>query len=280
MRAFLRLSAFILLVAGTLVTGMDILYAYAISRHPLLRIPEGRHYRYLVLGDSRVSSLLEKSLDSLAGGPCIVLPNYGGNIDDMPHVLGYFFDRGNTAETVVCSIDLRLGSNTGVKHEWQYHAHAVKAAHYLMPRIPFRMYALHNATVTPRKVWEDLRRPVDSARIDGRDMGLVQGFSPHAQQSVDYSRQPFRIDAVDRLRELSKEKGVRDFRLLIAPYAPGFLSLQSDPTGYKDLLRKGGYRVYDLSTLYADTAHFADYVHLKRKYYRDFTATVADSLRR
>ena len=278
MRKFIILASSILLLVGVILTALDICYSYGLSRHPLLKIPKNERFDYLIIGDSRVSSILEKQLDSLTARRCLVLPNYGGNLDDMPFVIDYFFQNGNTARTVISSIDLRIGGNEGVKHEWLYYAHASRKNGYLDPRVPFLTYAQNNTTVTTKRIFEDLFRDVDSSRKDQRDMNILQWYEPHKDQMKDYSVAPLRIESLVNLKNILKAHGVTDHRLLIAPLSPEFDALQSDPDGYKSLLRNNGFRYYDFSAMYPDTSSFADLVHLKRKAYAGFTEAVADSI--
>lgn len=278
MRKFIILASSILLLTGVILTALDIGYSYSLSRHPLLRIPKHQRFDFLIIGDSRVSSILEKLLDSMTGRRCLVLPNYGANLDDMPFVIDHFFQNGNTAQTVISSIDLRIGGNEGVKHDWLYYAHTSRKNGYLDLRFPFLIYARNNTTVTTKRIFEDLFRDVDSSRKDQRDMNILQWYEPHKDQMKDYSLTPLRIESLLNLKNILKAHGVTDHRLLIAPLSPEFDALQSDPDGYKRLLRDNGFRYYDFSALYTDTSSFADLVHLKRKAYADFTAAVADSI--
>lgn len=70
MKKFLRL--FLLTIGGLMfvLAGLDCLYSYAIAKHPLLRIPENKTYDYLIIGDSRVSSLLERPMSDMTGKKC------------------------------------------------------------------------------------------------------------------------------------------------------------------------------------------------------------------
>jgi hypothetical protein len=278
MRKFIILASSILLLLGVILTALDIGYSYSLSRHPLLKIPKHERFDYLIIGDSRVSSILEKQLDSLTGRRCLVLANYGGNLDDMPFVIDYFFQNGNTARTVISSIDLRIGGNEGVKHEWLYYAHTSRKNGYLGLKFPFLIYARNNTTVTTKRIFEDLFKDVDSSRKDQRNMNILQWYEPHKDQMKDYSLNPLRIESLVNLKNILKAHGVSDHRLLIAPLSPEFDALQSDPDGYKSLLRDNGFRYYDFSAQFTDTSGFADLVHLKRKAYVDFTAAVADSI--
>lgn len=269
-------------LAGTFLAMacLDILYSYAIARHPLLRIPKGRHYDHLVIGDSRVSSLLEHTLDTATGRRWIVVTHYGGNVDDIRIVLDQFFADGNTADTLWLSVDMRLFGNTGTNYEWLYYAYESRRRHYLNPRFPFVTYARNNARVDMRRVFTDLRRAVDTSRTETRDFGIVQWYSPHNDQKRDYSAQTFRRGALDSIRSASAVCRVRAIRLFTAPLSPDFSGYQSRPDAYKQELRGLGLRYVDFSNAFPDTAYFADLVHLKRRHYRDFTMAFADSVRK
>lgn len=268
-------------LAGTFLAMacLDILYSHAIARHPLLRIPEGRHYDHLVLGDSRVSSLLEQTLDTATDAGWIVVPHYGGNVDDIRRVLDQFFESGNRADTLWLSVDMRLFGNTGTNYEWLYYAYDSRRRHYLNPRFPFVTYARNNARVDMRRVLTDLRRPVDTSRKESRDFGIVQWYAPHNDQKRDYSAQAFRRGALDSIMRGAAHKGVKAIGLFTAPLSPDFAGYQSRPDAFKKELRGLGLRYIDFSNTFSDTVYFADLVHLKRRHYRDFTLAFADSVR-
>ena len=279
MRAFLRLFAIVAACTAMALTCLDLLYTHALSRHPLLRIPRGRHYGNLVIGDSRVSSLLEGSLDTMTGSPWIVIPHYGGNADDILIALLHFFSEGNRADTAWISADMRLFGNTGIRYEWLYYAHEPWQSRLKNPRIPFRMYALNNASVGPRRILEDLMRNVDTSRRDDRDFDIVQWYSPHSDQQRDYSAREFRYGMIDSIQTLLAEHGVRHCGLFTAPLSPEYFGYQRDDSSFKDSLRRMSAVYLDFSYAMPDTAYFADLVHLKRRYYLPFTRAFADSIR-
>lgn len=279
MRAFLRLFAVVAACTVTALTCLDLLYSHALSRHPLLRMPRGRHYGNLVIGDSRVSSLLEGSLDTMTGSRWIVIPHYGGNADDILIALSHFFAEGNRADTVWLSADMRLFGNTGIRYEWLYYAHEPWQSRLKNPRIPFRVYALNNASVGPRRVLEDLMRKVDSSRTDDRDFNIEQWYRPHKDQQRDYSAQPFRYALLDSIQSLLAEQGVRHCGLFTAPLSPEYAHYQQDDISYKASLRSRSALYVDFSNSFPDTSCFADLVHLKRRYYLPFTRVFADSIR-
>lgn len=279
MRAFLRLFAIVTACTVTALTCLDWIYSHALSRHPLLRMPVERHYGNMVIGDSRVSSLLEGSLDTLTGSRWIVIPHYGGNADDILIALSHFFAEGNRADTVWLSADMRLFGNTGIRYEWLYYAHESWQSRLRNPRIPFRVYALNNASVGPRRILEDLVKNVDSSRKDDRDFSIVQSYKPHKDQQRDYSAQKFRYGLLDSIQSLLMANGVRHCGLFTAPLSPDYIKYQQDDKSYKDSLRRMGSLYVDFSNTFPDTAYFADLVHLKRKYYLPFTRAFADSIR-
>ena len=153
MRKFLGLVLIVLLPFGAILITLDVFYSYSITRHPLYGIPKNRHFDYLIIGDSRVSSILEDRLSYLTGGSAMVIPVSGGGLDDLNKVIGHFFDMGNRAKTVVTSIDLRIGGNLGIKHEWLFYAYDSRKRHYMNPRVPFEMYVRNNKDVTIRKIF-------------------------------------------------------------------------------------------------------------------------------
>jgi hypothetical protein len=262
------------------MTCLDILYSHAIARHPMLNMPQGRHYDHLVIGDSRVSSLLEKTLDTSAGGHWLVVAHYGGNIDDIRIALRQFFDYGNTADTLWLSVDMRLFGNTGLNYEWLYYAYDTRRSRYLNPRFPFVTYARNNARVDMRRVVEDLRRPIDTSRMESRDFSIVQWYRPNSDQKRDYTAQTFRRGALDSIRTTAVEHRVKEVGLFTAPLSPEYVGYQSRPNDYKQEVRSLGLRYIDFSSSFSDTLHFADLVHLKRRHYRDFTLAFADSVRK
>lgn len=274
------LGIFLLTVGGLMLAlaGLDCLYSYGIARHPLLRIPEQRTYDYLIIGDSRVSSLLEGPMSEMTGKKIMVLPHYGGNLEDILEVADYFFARGNRAHTVISTVDLRIAQTAAAKHDWQYYAHDVVSSDYLMPRFPFAMYARNNRKIPLRKVWEEIRRPVDTSRKETRDMGIFQKYEPHSDQMNAYDTSNLRLDLILKLREKLRAQGVQDHRLLVAPLSPEYGKYHPGAESYKDVMKKEGFRLYDCAGLYSDTAAFADLVHLKRNKYLDFSRQLADSL--
>jgi hypothetical protein len=279
MRAFLRLFAIVATCTAIALISLDWVYSYALSRHPMLRIPRDRHYGNLVIGDSRVSSLLEGALDSITGSPWIVIPHYGGNADDIRIALSHFFMEGNRADTVWISTDMRLFGNTGIRYEWLYYAHESRHSGFLQPRIPFRMYALNNASVGPRRIITDLTRDVDRSRTEVRDFSIVQWYEPHMDQQRDYSSQQFRYGLLDSIQTLLRRHGVRHFGFFTAPLSPDFFKYQRHEVSYKDSLRGMSDLYVDFSRTFTDTAYFADLVHLKRRFFLPFTRIFADSLR-
>lgn len=279
MKKFLQLFT---LTAGVLtlaLVGLDCLYSYAIAKHPLLRIPENKTYDYLVIGDSRVSSLLEGPMSDLTGKSVLVLPHYGGNLEDILAVTDYFFERGNRATTVISTVDLRIAQTAPAKHDWQYYAHNVVTQEYLMPRVPFAIYARNNRKIPLRKVLEEIKKPVDTSRKETRDMGLFQKYEPHADQMNAYDTSNLRLDLILTLRKKLRRYGVKDHRLLVAPLSPDYARYHPGAESYKATMRKEGFRLYDCSGLYNDTTAFADLVHLKRNKYLDFSRKLADSLK-
>lgn len=278
MKKFLQL--FLLTIGGLLfvLAGLDCLYSYAIAKHPLLRMPENKTYDYLVIGDSRVSSLLEGPISEMTGKKVLVLPHYGGNLEDILAVTDYFFQRGNHAHTVISTVDLRIAQAAPAKHDWQYYAHNVLADHYLTPRIPFAIYARNNRKIPFRKVMEEIRRPVDTSRKETRDMSLFQKYEPHADQMNAYDTNNLKLDLILDLRKKLKDQGVHDHRLLVAPLSPDYSKYHPGAESYKVAMRKEGFRLYDCSGIYSDTAAFADLVHLKRNKYMDFSRNLADTL--
>jgi hypothetical protein len=119
-----RFGSFILftsLILLLILSALDLFYTYCLTRGPLYKIPSGRHYRYLVIGDSRTSSILEDKLDTLTGSSTINITNYGANLDDVPELLDHFYFKGNSAETVLLSVDLRTGTKYGVAKDWMYY---------------------------------------------------------------------------------------------------------------------------------------------------------------
>jgi hypothetical protein len=279
MRAFLRLLAVAAACTFAALACLDLIYSYALSRQPMLRMPRGRHYDNLVIGDSRVSSLLEGSLDTMTGSRWIVISHYGGNADDILMALSHFFAQGNRADTVWLSADMRLFGNTGVRYEWLYHAHQSRQKGFLQPRIPFRMYALNNASVGPRRIIEELRKEVDTSRRDDRDFHIVQWYRPHRDQKRDYSAHPFRYGMVDSIQALLREQGVSHCGLFTAPLSPEYFKYQRDDSSYKEGLRRRSPLYVDFSNTFPDTAYFTDLVHLKRRFYQSFSRAFADSLR-
>jgi len=278
MKKFLK--TFMLTCGGLMLVlaGLDCLYSYAIARHPLLRIPERQTYDYLIIGDSRVSSLLEGPMSEMTGKKIMVLPHYGGNLEDILEVADYFFERGNRATTVISTVDLRISQAAPAKHDWQYYAHDVSSSNYMMARFPFAIYARNNRKIPLRKVMEEMQRPLDTSRKETRDMGLFQKYEPHADQMRAYDTADLRLDLILKLRENLRNKGVRDHRLLVAPLSPDYARYHPGAESYKDVMKKEGFRLYDCAGLYSDTSAFADLVHLKRTKYLDFSKHLADSL--
>jgi len=278
MKKFLQLFVLTVGVLLLALVGLDCLYSYAIAKHPLLRIPENKTYDYLVIGDSRVSSLLEGPMSDMTGKRVLVLPHYGGNLEDILAVTDYFFERGNRVHTVISTVDLRIAQTAPAKHDWQYYAHNVVAQHYLLPRIPFAIYARNNRKIPLRKVLEEFKKPLDTSRKETRDMGLFQKYEPHADQMNAYDTTNLRLDIILSLREKLRKQGVMDHRLLVAPLSPEYARYHPGAESYKVVMRKEGFRLYDCSVLYTDTTAFADLVHLKRNKYLDFSRKLADSL--
>lgn len=260
------------------LAGLDCLYSYGIARHPLLRIPEYRTYDYLIIGDSRVSSLLEGPMSDMTGKNIMVLPHYGGNLEDILEVTDHFFERGNRAHTVISTVDLRIAQPAAAKHDWQYYAHDVVSSNYLMPRIPFAIYARNNRKIPLKKILEEIRRPVDTSRKETRDMGIFQKYEPHPDQMNAYDTANLRLDLILKLRKKLRDQGVKDHRLLVAPLSPDYGKYHPGAESYKDVMKKEGFRLYDCAGLYSDTAAFADLVHLKRNKYLDFSRQLADTL--
>lgn len=269
------------LTAGGIVatlTGMDCLYTYGVARHPLLNIPENHTYDYLIIGDSRVSSLLEKDISEQTGKSVIVLPHYGDNLKDVLKLTDYFLERGNRAKTVISNVDLRIAQSSEMSHEWEFYAHDVYARHYLMPRIPFMIYALNNRKIPFRKVLEGIRQPVDTIRKEHRDLGIFQQYQPSREQKIPYDTSNLRLDLILELREKLRQHGIHDHRLIVAPFSPEYPRYHPGRESYKDIMKSRGFRLYDCSAIYDDTAAFADLIHLKRNHYKDFSRIFADSL--
>lgn len=278
MKKFLQLFLFTGGGLLLILTGLDCLYSYSIARHPLLRIPKNQRYDYLIVGDSRVSSLLEGPMSALTGKKVLVLPHYGGNLEDILEVADYFFERGNQAETVISTVDLRIAQAAPAKHDWQYYAQDVMASHYLMPRMPFAIYARNNRKIPLRQVMKEIKRPVDTSRKETRDMAILQHYEPHPDQMRAYDTSDLRLDLILTLREKLKSYGIKDHRLLVAPLSPDYARYHPGAESYKDVMRKEGFRLYDCASMYADTTAFADLVHLKRNKYLDFSRKLSDSL--
>ena len=278
MKKFLQLFVLTIGVLLLALVGLDCLYSYAIAKHPLLRIPENKTYDYLIIGDSRVSSLLEGPMSEMTDKSVLVLPHYGGNLEDILAVTDYFFERGNRAHTVISTVDLRIAQTAPAKHDWQYYAHNVVAHQYLAPRVPFAIYARNNRKIPFRKVLEELKRPVDTSRKETRNMGLFQKYEPHADQMNAYDTSNLRLDLILSLRNKLRSHGIKDHRLLVAPLSPDYARYHPGAESYKLMMRNEGFRLYDCSGLYKDTSSFADLVHLKRNKYLDFSRKLADSL--
>ncbi len=269
------------LTAGGLfltLSGMDCLYSYGIARHPLLRIPEKKEYDYLIIGDSRVSSLIEDEIGAKTGKSVIVLPHYGDNLKDVLYLTDYFLERGNRAKTVISTVDLRIAQSSQMTHDWEFYAYDVKAHYYLKPRIPFVMYASNNRKIPFRKVVEGISSPIDSARRETRDFNIFQRYEPSREQKIPYDTTHLRLDLILALREKLKKHGIRDHRLIVAPLSPDYPRYHPGAESYKDIMRSHGFRLYDCSKMYTDTTAFADLIHLKRKTYMDFSRRFADSL--
>jgi hypothetical protein len=264
-------------IAATL-TGMDCLYTYGVARHPLLNIPENHTYDYLIIGDSRVSSLLEEDISAQTGKTVMVLPHYGDNLKDVLKLTDYFLERGNHAKTVISNVDLRIAQSSGMTHEWEFYAYDVHAHHYLKPRIPFVIYALNNRKIPFRKVMEGIRRPVDTVRAEHRDFSITQRYEPSREQKIPYDTSHLRLDLILELREKLKKYGIHDHRLVVAPLSPEYPRYHPGSESYKNIMRSKGFRLYDCSAVYNDTSGFADLIHLKRNHYRDFSRKFADSL--
>lgn len=280
MTRFIRTCS--LTAGGLLVTltGMDCLYSYGIARHPLMDIPENQHYDYLIIGDSRVSSLLEKDISEQTGKKTLVLPHYGDHLADVLKLTDYFLERGNHAETVISTVDLRIAQSSNMTHEWEFYAHEVRAQHYLKPRFPFLMYARNNRRIPFRKVLEEIRRPVNTVRRDTRDFGIFQKYEPSREQKVPYDTSNLRLDLIMELRKKLNEHGIQDHRLMVAPLSPDYPRFHQGSESYKQVMRSHGFRLYDCANVFRDTSAFADILHLKRKTYRDFSRLFADSLKK
>jgi hypothetical protein len=269
------------LTAGGIVatlTGMDCLYTYGVARHPLLNIPENHTYDYLIIGDSRVSSLIEKDLSAQTGKSVIVLPHYGDNLKDVIKLTDYFLKRGNRAKTVISNVDMRIAQSSGMSHEWEFYAYDVHEQHYLKPRIPFAIYALNNRKIPFRKVMEGIRQPIDTVRAEHRDLSIFQKYEPSREQKIPYDTSNLRLDLILELREKLKQHGIHDHRLIVAPLSPEYARYHPGRESYKDIMRNNGFRLYDCSAVYGDTAAFVDLIHLKRNHYLDFSRKFADSL--
>jgi DNA-dependent RNA polymerase auxiliary subunit epsilon len=275
-----RFGSFILftsLILLLILSALDLFYTYCLTRGPLYKIPSGRHYRYLVIGDSRTSSILEDKLDTLTGSSTINITNYGANLDDVPELLDHFYFKGNSAETVLLSVDLRTGTKYGVAKDWMYYPHKLRRHDFLEPRIPFIYYAERNNKLPWRKVTQGLFSEVDSVREDDRDLSIAQTYKVY-DDIPDYSRESFRIGIIDSIRTMLRQHGATDLRLFIAPLSDHFNRSQRDSTSYKKLIRDRGYVLYDHSTLFRDTSYFADDLHIRRKYYDTFTVVFARDL--
>lgn len=280
MTRFIRTCS--LTAGGLLVTltGMDCLYSYGIARHPLMDIPENQHYDYLIIGDSRVSSLLEGEISAQTGKKTIVLPHYGDNLRDVLKLTDYFLERGNRATTVISTVDLRIAQSSEMTHDWEFYAHEVRAQHYLKPRMPFVMYARNNRKITFRRVMEEIIRPVNKVRRDTRDLGIFQKYEPSREQKVPYDTLHLRLDLILELRKKLNAHGIRDHRLMVAPLSPDYARYHPGTESYKQVMRSSGFRLYDCANVYRDTSAFADIIHLKRNKYKDFSRLFADSLRK
>ena len=257
---------------------LDLIYTASITRHPLLNIPSNQSYKFLIIGDSRTSSIQEKILDSITGAKNLVVTNYGCNFDDNFEVLDYFFSRGNKAESIVLSLDHRSGSTSGIAKDWLYYRYKIKADGYLTCRMPMFFYASNNLNFPFREIIQSFFKRIDTLRIDQRDYKIFQVYQPKSSHRQDYTKRPFRYSAIDSLCEKLKSYNISDFRTFTAPYAPDWFSSQSDSETYKKILLKKNYRFYDFSKLYSDTIYFTDDMHLKRKYYTDFTIQFSNTI--
>lgn len=275
MKGFLKIISIILVLGGLLLSLLDIFYTWAITRRPLLGIEKNRHYDHLIAGDSRTNPLLPPYLEQITGKRTINIGYPAFTLEDTRRIFRYFFENGNSVDTVYLQIDQRFGTATEIKRDWYYKPYLIMHEGLLTPRVPFSLYARNNKNVTPKTVRENLRyiwvREADKTILDTNN--IILNYSPfvyNTKQLADHAKMPFLLEDLTSLDAFLKSNGVRKLVLFTAPYSPNWFASQSDTSNYKQKIRAADFSYYDLSKRYLDTAYFKDYVHIKNNRYFEF----------
>lgn len=261
MRRFLTQFTWIALVCLGVMYALETFYDYEFAKNGLagIKMNTAYSYDYLVLGDSRASSIRSSVIDSVTGLSGVTVANFGSSLGDLRETLDIFLECGNSAKVLFLSIDPAIGSRNYVAKKFLY----VPFKQYLGTsgfHFPFAEYARYNRNFSLQKLSQAISGKWDPMRRLNPDQPF---FKRRMVQYVDHSARDFHIEFLIDLRHYCETRGMQ-LVLFTAPYSPDYRAIQSEFSKYKRKIDSAQLRFFDFSELFDDKQYFTDDVHLRR----------------
>lgn len=262
MRHFLIHFAIVVSVCIGILYSLEKFYDYHFAKNGLAGIgmDGGRSYDYLILGDSRVSSIRTGVIDSVTGLKGMAVTNFGASLGDISETLDIFLMAGNRSKYVFLAIDPFIGSRNYVGKEYLY----VPFKQYLSIdkfHFPFSRYARFNRNYSLSKLAEAIAGKWDPMRRHNPDQ---PEFRRRHAQFIDHSSRNFHTDFLVTFKRYCASKGMQ-LVLFTPPYTPEYLAIQTKFSKFRSRIDSVGVQFFDYSALYGDKRYFIDDFHLRRE---------------
>ena len=276
MRHFLIHFAIVVSVCIGILYSLEKFYDYHFAKNGLAGIgmDGGRSYDYLILGDSRVSSIRTGVIDSVTGLKGMAVTNFGASLGDISETLDIFLMAGNRSKYVFLAIDPFIGSRNYVGKEYLY----VPFKQYLSVdkfHFPFSRYARFNRNYSLSKLADAICGKWDPMRRHNPDQ---PEFRRRNVQFTDHSLRNFHTDFLVDFKRYCESKGMQ-LVLFTPPYTPDYLAIQTAFANFKMKIDSLGVAFFDYSELYDDKRYFIDDFHLRRDREAVFSLEVSEMVR-